>query len=303
MVTPIIVALFGSSFHLVSGPTTAISIVVFTAVSHHAQVGSPEFIATALTLTFLAGVYQLFFGLARLGGLVNFVSHTVVIGFTAEAAILIDFHYIKQIVNSSKFELLIFVVTFLAALLLELEFAIYLGVLLSLMIFLSRTPTPKISSLSINQDKYDDRRHFLNIEKKPLSQCPQLKVISMSIYFGSVAYIQSHIGKIIEREKIYHILLIGNRINFIDLSGVEVLLSEHKYLQKYGDGLYFVRLNIRIYEFIVQTGFIKSIGKDYFFDNKAHAINSIYQKLDKAVCQNCSIKLFNKCQPKLTLTS
>ena len=48
-----------------------------------------EFLSLTLTLTFLAGIYQLAFGLARLGALVNFVSHTVVIGFTARAAILI----------------------------------------------------------------------------------------------------------------------------------------------------------------------------------------------------------------------
>jgi len=80
MVTPIIAALFGSSRHLISGPTTAISIVVFAAISRHAEPGTDEFISLALTLTFLAGVYQLAFGLARLGALVNFVSHTVVIG-------------------------------------------------------------------------------------------------------------------------------------------------------------------------------------------------------------------------------
>ena len=73
MVTPIIAALFGSSRHLVSGPTTAISIIVFSAVSHHAEPGTTEFITMALTLTFLAGIYQLGFGLARLGSLVNFV--------------------------------------------------------------------------------------------------------------------------------------------------------------------------------------------------------------------------------------
>ena len=89
MVTPIVAALFGSSHHLISGPTAAISIVVFSAVSHHAELGSPEFLTLALTLTFLAGVYQLVFGLVRLGVLVNFISHTVVIGFTAGAAILI----------------------------------------------------------------------------------------------------------------------------------------------------------------------------------------------------------------------
>ena len=89
MVVPIIAALFGSSFHLVSGPTTAISIVVFSAISKYAVIESEEFVAMALTMTFLAGVYQFAFGLAKFGMLVNFVSHNVVIGFTAGAAILI----------------------------------------------------------------------------------------------------------------------------------------------------------------------------------------------------------------------
>jgi len=96
MVTPIIAALFGSSRHLISGPTTAISIIVFSAISHHAEPGSPEFIELALTLTFLAGIYQFGFGLARLGVLVNFVSHTVIIGFTAGAAILIATSQVKH---------------------------------------------------------------------------------------------------------------------------------------------------------------------------------------------------------------
>ena len=99
MVTPIVAALFGSSHHLVSGPTTAISIVIFSAVSHHVEPGSPEFISLALTLTFLAGVYQLSFGLARLGNIINFVSHTVVIGFTAGAAILIATSQMKHVLG------------------------------------------------------------------------------------------------------------------------------------------------------------------------------------------------------------
>ena len=99
MVVPIVAALFGSSFHLVSGPTTAISIVVFAAVSKYAEPGSAEFVSLALTLTFLAGVYQLVFGLAKFGMLVNFVSHNVVIGFTAGAALLIASSQIPYIVG------------------------------------------------------------------------------------------------------------------------------------------------------------------------------------------------------------
>ena len=89
MVPTVVAALFGSSWHLVSGPTTAISIAVFAAMSHHADPGSAHYISLVLTLTFLVGVFQLVLGLARMGVLVNFISHTVVIGFTAGAAILI----------------------------------------------------------------------------------------------------------------------------------------------------------------------------------------------------------------------
>ena len=89
MVPTIIAALFGSSWHLVSGPTTAISIAVFASVSPFAEPGSQQFISMVLTLTFFTGLFQLILGLARMGALVNFISHTVVIGFTAGAALLI----------------------------------------------------------------------------------------------------------------------------------------------------------------------------------------------------------------------
>ncbi len=96
MITPIVAAFFGSSRHLISGPTTAISIVVFSAVSRYADVGTPEFVSLALTITFLAGVFQFISGVARLGMAVNFVSHTVVVGFTAGAAVLIATSQMKN---------------------------------------------------------------------------------------------------------------------------------------------------------------------------------------------------------------
>ena len=96
MVPAIVGALWGSSWHLVSGPTTAISIVVFASISPLAEPGSAQFIGMVLTLTLLAGLIQLAMGLARLGALVNFISHTVIIGFTAGAAILIATSQIKN---------------------------------------------------------------------------------------------------------------------------------------------------------------------------------------------------------------
>lgn len=96
MVPAVIAALFGSSWHLVSGPTTAISIAVFAAISPFAEPGSPQFVSMVLTLTFLTGLFQLILGLARMGVLVNFISHSVVIGFTAGAALLIAASQVKN---------------------------------------------------------------------------------------------------------------------------------------------------------------------------------------------------------------
>jgi SulP family sulfate permease len=89
MVPAVVAALWGSSWHAVSGPTTAVSLLVFATLSPLAVPGSPEYIRLALTLSFLSGAMLLALGVARLGGLVNFISSTVVVGFTAGAGLLI----------------------------------------------------------------------------------------------------------------------------------------------------------------------------------------------------------------------
>jgi SulP family sulfate permease len=518
MVTPIIAALFGSSYHLISGPTTAISIVVFSAISQHAEPGSPEFISLVLTLTFLAGIYQLSFGLARLGKLVNFVSHTVVIGFTAGAAILIatsqmktifdvpvpkgesffhtwvdifnelhqvnfyaltialctlvaailvkrffpkipnlllglivgslvalvfsspendiklvgaipqhlpplstpdfsfaaiknlapqafavallglieavsisraiatksnqriqanqefigqglsniagsffssyagsgsftrsgvnyasgaktpmsaifaavilmivilliapltaylpvaamggvilivaynlvDFHHISDILKNSRSETAILLTTFFATLFLELEFAIYMGVLLSLVIFLNRTSTPDIVTLAIDDDPDTGKRKLINIQSKPVNQCPQLKIlrIDMAVYFGSLNHIENRLHHLIESENVKHILIVGTGINFIDLSGAEMLVSVANQLKSQGGGLYFADLKSRVYEKASKVNMVAKIGNANFFDSKREAIKYIYKKLDKDICAGCTALVFNEC--------
>lgn len=89
MVTAIIAALFGSSMVMISGPTTAISAVLFATLSDMAAPGTQRYIELALMLTVLVGIFQILAGLGRLGGLVSFVSHSVITAFTASAALLI----------------------------------------------------------------------------------------------------------------------------------------------------------------------------------------------------------------------
>ncbi len=89
IVPTIIAALFGSSWHLVAGPSTTASLVLFASLTEFAHVGSDQYIGLALTLAAMAGVIELSLGLFRLGALVNFISHTVVVGYTAGVGVLI----------------------------------------------------------------------------------------------------------------------------------------------------------------------------------------------------------------------
>ncbi len=89
MITAVIAAIFGSSMIMISGPTTAISAVLFATLSDVAMPGTARYIELALMLTVMVGIFQIAGGLGKLGGIVSFVSHSVMTAFTAAAALLI----------------------------------------------------------------------------------------------------------------------------------------------------------------------------------------------------------------------
>ncbi len=225
--------------------------------------------------------------IAAMGGVILLVAYN-----------LIDFKHIKHTLSFSKSESSVLITTFLATLFLELEFAIYLGVILSLVLFLAKTSTPRIPTLSFDEGPDAPKRKLINIKQKPVKQCPQVKIIriDMSIYFGSVNHIQNRIAKIVENEHIYHILIVASGINFIDLAGAEAMIAENNSLKQHGGGLYFVGLKSNVYEFAARSGFIKHIGNTHFFDTKPAAISHIYKKLDKDICAKCNALIFKECQ-------
>lgn len=94
IVGAIIGALWGASNQTHTGPANAISLLVFSALSAVAAPNTMEFIIGAGLMAVMAGVFQLAMGLARLGILVNFVSHSVIVGFATGAGLLIA---IKQV--------------------------------------------------------------------------------------------------------------------------------------------------------------------------------------------------------------
>jgi SulP family sulfate permease len=84
-----IAAFFGSSRQLATGPVAMVSLMTAAALEPLATAGSEAFIAYAVLLAFMVGLFQLIMGMFRLGVLLNFLSHPVILGFVNAAAIII----------------------------------------------------------------------------------------------------------------------------------------------------------------------------------------------------------------------
>ena len=239
-----------------------------------------------MAIVFLVAPLISYLPLAAMAGVILLVAYN-----------LIDFKNIKKTFTYSKSESVIFTATFLATLLFELEFAIYLGVLLSLMLFIAKTSTPDVHTLAFGTPPGEGDRRLQSIRKAPLVQCPQLKIIriDMSIYFGSINHIQKQISQIVDNQRIYHILIVASGVNFIDLAGIEALLIENKRLKAQNGSLYFVAVKSTAFEFMEKVNFVNEIGRDNFFDSKAEAINVLYDRLDKSKCEKCQALVFKEC--------
>lgn len=89
IVITIVASIFGSSSHLINGPTNAISLVVFSAIAFlDADSRFDAFQATFL-LAIMIGIIQILISVFKLGDLTRYISDSVVLGFMTGAGFLV----------------------------------------------------------------------------------------------------------------------------------------------------------------------------------------------------------------------
>ncbi len=208
---------------------------------------------------------------------------------------LIDFKHIREIRKASKQDNLILGVTFFATLFAELQFAVYLGVLLSLFFFLKKTSRPNIAVMAPDSEHH--RHQFINVIRKTVPECPQLKIIRIDghLYFGAIDHISAALREVRKGSE-KHLLIMANGINYVDLDGAEWLAREAAFWRKKGGGLYIIRLKIIAQDVMESGGFMDEIGRDHFFLSKTDALASIYKKLDRDICRACPYRVFLECE-------
>lgn len=215
---------------------------------------------------------------------------------------LIDFPHIKHILKVNKSETFILTITFFATLFLELEFAIYIGIIISLIMFLNKTSTPKIVSMLSIYDEVRNKKTLiskLKVDENVVEtlRCPQLDIIriDMSIYFWSTNHIHRFINRLIIHKKVKHIIMLCSSVNLIDMTGMEMLEKVSDMLKKEWGWLYFLEIKTNVMKELKKSWFVKNIGEENFFNVKKEAIALVHSKLNKDICKNCKKKVFKEC--------
>ena len=217
---------------------------------------------------------------------------------------LIDLARIREIVRIGRSEALVLTVTFLATLLVQLEFAILVGVLCSLFAYLNRTTHPAIHAVA--PDPASPQRRFIPVaasgEPGRLPECPQLALLRVdgSLFFGAVDHVRDELEALRRGASARpHVLLIGSGINFIDVAGAELLAQEAEAQRAAGGALYLCNLKPTVVDVLERAGLVDRIGRDRIFATKDEAIRGIYPRLDSAICRASDARIFIECQTHL----
>jgi len=213
---------------------------------------------------------------------------------TRVAYSLIDQQEIRRIWGANHGDRSIMIATGLATFALSLEYAVMLGVGLSIVYYLLRTSRPRVRVVLPS----DDFRYFTPRPEKP--SCTQLGVVEIlgDLYFGAVSHIEDKIqeNRVANPTQRY-LLLRMYPVENCDISGIHALESIVRGYRDRGGDVYFVHVQNQVRELMESTGFRDYVGEDHFLDPDEAIPFLFHRVLDPAICiYECPKRVFQYCQ-------
>lgn len=209
---------------------------------------------------------------------------------------LVDLREIRHILRTSTSETAIAVVTFGASLLVDLEFAIYAGVLLSLGLFLNQTARPFVGVGA--PDPSSPSRMFRSATAANLPECPQVVVARLDgpLYFGSVEHIRRLFRRFeIDRAGQKHMIFIVKGVGEIDMPGADLLIEEAQRRHDRGGSFHLQTRTPKTLSKLARFKVMRSLTKEHIHLSKQQAIVEVLPLLDPGICRNCSVRIFLEC--------
>jgi len=203
---------------------------------------------------------------------------------------LVDRRRIAQIMRVSREEAIVLIVTFIATLTLALEFAIYAGVLLSLVLYLRRSARPKMVGVAPVPGRPGNP--LRNAIKHKLPECRLVKILRIdgSLFFGSASAVQSELERLTNHGYRY-VLIAASGVDSIDFTAAEMVVGEARRFDSLGGGLYFSNLKDSAAHLLRHPDFRDAIGEDHLFASAGAALAEIFRREDATPCEACPIRL------------
>ncbi|NJN15215.1 MAG: STAS domain-containing protein [Oscillochloris sp.] len=248
---------------------------------------------TAMTAVF-SGLFVLLAAFF-LGSLLTHLPQAALAGaLVVTAYSMIDRRTIVRIWRSARGDMVIMSVTLLATLLLPLQFAVLIGVLMSLGRYLMRTSTPRVEQV-LPDPAY---QHWTSAAGR--LPCPQLVVIDIlgDLYFGAVNHVEERILAILARQPNQRYMLLRmQNVQHCDISGIIMLEQLLHTLRAKGGDLFLVRVRTQVHERMQSSGLIDLLGDNHLLDDDAAIGHLFHHVLDPAICiYECDRRAFKECQ-------
>lgn len=207
---------------------------------------------------------------------------------------MIDRREVKKILHTSFGDSSVMIVTFLATILLPLEFAVLAGVLVSFGRYLIKTSNPGVYAVVPDENF----RHFVKATTEPA--CPQLGVMEIegSLYFGAVHHVEEALRENLEANPDQQFLLLRmHMVDHCDVSGIHMLEAIVKLYRRMGGNVFLEGVRPRVMHMISLYGFDRMLRTENILDSDDSIGHLFHKVLHPGYCiYECKLRVFAECQ-------
>ncbi len=220
-----------------------------------ANTGLASIITAALVLAVVLFFTPLFFYLPQAA-----LASIILVAVTG----LIDTDTPRRIWRYSRADGFSLFATFGAVLAAGVEAGLFLGIGVSLILYLWRTSRPHIAIVG----RLGDSEHFRNVLRHPVTTAPGLLMVRVdeSLYFANTRYLEEYLNGIVaDHPDVNNLVLVCSGINFIDANALETLEHLQETLAAAGVELYLSEVKGPVFDQLQRVGWIDKLGKDHLF--------------------------------------
>jgi SulP family sulfate permease len=92
-----------------------------------------------------------------------------------------------------------------------------------------------------------------------------------------------------------HLAIVAQGISFVDIAAADVFAGEAVRRRAAGGGFYLINVKQGLWNSLDECHALDKIDSHNVFQSKSAALHGIFQKLDKSICEHCTVRCFNEC--------